>query len=665
MDSKDRIAEELGRIYNWQLVSGKNAVLKGVRSIVRDDETIHDILDGFYSKTADADGSDEAPGVLCVSDRKIFFASGGKSKSFTDTIDFNEITRVDFVKGYSSVKITFRLRDRSVSFKSFVTEASARKFIGLIENRTGNDVVAKKDDSAGTLDSITDMFIKKISIPDFIDKFTSDLLKSNENVTAGNKSGDDFININFLFLEAKKIYEALSPLLGGEYGSGMKELMVNDLIVLSSLCSMADGSLAGQEMLFIAMVIMPFNPGDQGQDIEKSEKFFRFDLFPEEYRGYLMEYWGKLSQKLKETKIDIQGKALPALARLKDYDTSRGTSRAVEAGNAYYLFAGGLMKSDGEISKAEEERLKQIKDLIGSSAAAGASDGRGTTDSAKGEAVEEDTLEKVMEKINTLVGMNNIKDEIKTFINLIKVQKERKERGYPATPLSLHAVFHGPPGTGKTTIARLLGKVYKCLGLLKKGHIIETDRAGLVAGYVGQTAIKVDEIVQKALDGVLFIDEAYSLSPSDGGKDFGQEAIDAILKRMEDNRERLVVIVAGYPDEMKRFINSNPGLKSRFSRYFYFEDYRPEELMKIFNVFCGNVSFKLDGPAEEALVKLFTLLYAARDKTFGNGRLARNIFEKIVEKQANRIAEITPMTDEVLCGIAEQDIPTKEEMAVK
>lgn len=311
------------------------------------------------------------------------------------------------------------------------------------------------------------------------------------------------------------------------------------------------------------------------------------------------------------------------------------------------------MKADGEINAAEEERMKQIRELISGAPAAG---------TTKVEAHETETLESVMEKINALVGMDNIKEEINTLINLIRVQKERKDRGFPVTPFSLHAVFHGPPGTGKTTIARLLGKVYRCLGLLVKGHLIETDRAGVVAGYVGQTAIKVDEVVQKSLDGVLFIDEAYSLSPSDGGKDFGQEAIDAILKRMEDYRDRLVVIVAGYPDEMKRFINSNPGLKSRFNRYFNFDHYKPGELMKIFDVFAKNVSFKVEEPARARLLSLLEELYEARDKTFGNGRLVRNLFEKMVEKQANRIASVSPLTDEVLCTITGDDIPEKGDM---
>jgi SpoVK/Ycf46/Vps4 family AAA+-type ATPase len=209
----------------------------------------------------------------------------------------------------------------------------------------------------------------------------------------------------------------------------------------------------------------------------------------------------------------------------------------------------------------------------------------------------------------------------------------------------------------------MLGRVYRCLGLLKKGQLVETDRAGLVAGYVGQTAINVDNVVQKALDGVLFIDEAYALVPDDiGGRDFGQEAINTILKRMEDYRDRLVVIVAGYTDEMDRFIRSNPGLKSRFGRYFYFDHYTPEQLMRIFASFCASAKFTVRDGARAAMLALLTALHAKRDRAFGNGRLVRNIFERVVERQANRLAAVTPLTDELLCTIEEADIPALEDL---
>jgi len=265
-------------------------------------------------------------------------------------------------------------------------------------------------------------------------------------------------------------------------------------------------------------------------------------------------------------------------------------------------------------------------------------------------------LDAVIAELNSLIGLSNIKEQITTFINLLKIKKERREHGLPETAMTLHSVFYGSPGTGKTTVARLLGRIFKSLGLLEKGHVVETDRAGLVAGFVGQTAIQTDKIVGRAMDGILFVDEAYALEGS--GNDFGREAVDTILKRMEDHRDRLVVIVAGYPDEMKSFIESNPGLKSRFSRYFLFKDYTPEELVKIFTLFCANAALKLTAPAQEKLLGLFRKSYECRDKSFGNGRFARNIFEKVVEQQANRLVEIAPLTDKILSTVTKDDIPT-------
>jgi SpoVK/Ycf46/Vps4 family AAA+-type ATPase len=281
----------------------------------------------------------------------------------------------------------------------------------------------------------------------------------------------------------------------------------------------------------------------------------------------------------------------------------------------------------------------------------------------RSEGDEEETLEAVMNEVHNLIGMEKVKEQIATFVNLIKVYQERERRGLPTSDFSKHAVFYGPPGTGKTTIARYLGRVYRCLGILQKGHMIETDRAGLVAGYVGQTAIQVDSVVQEAIDGVLFIDEAYTLSPRDGGKDFGQEAVDTLLKRMEDYRDRLVVIVAGYPDEMKAFIESNPGLQSRFSRYFYFDHYKPEDLLQIFDIFTRNTSYELTNHARSDLLKLLRALHRKRDRSFGNGRVVRNLFETIVERQANRISRISPLTDRDLCLITKADIPSERDIS--
>ena len=260
-----------------------------------------------------------------------------------------------------------------------------------------------------------------------------------------------------------------------------------------------------------------------------------------------------------------------------------------------------------------------------------------------------ESIDDVLKELDSFTGMEGIKKDVRTLINLLKIQKQRERQGLSVVKPSLHMVFTGPPGTGKTTVGRIMGRVFKALGVLVKGHIIETDRSGLVAGYVGQTAIKVDEIVESAKDGVLFIDEAYTLSPSDGQDSFGQEAIDTLLKRMEDMRENLVIIVAGYEEEMQRFIESNPGFKSRFNKYISFEDYKPEELIQIFKSIVTKNNYKVDEDLILGLSARFSDLYNSRTKSFGNGRVVRNLFEKIVENQSNRLAIIeVSLTDDDL-----------------
>ena len=279
--------------------------------------------------------------------------------------------------------------------------------------------------------------------------------------------------------------------------------------------------------------------------------------------------------------------------------------------------------------------------------------------SSGGEAQEEPpkpTLEEAMAELDELTGLDMVKKDVDSLVNLVKVRRLRQERGMKTPEMSFHLVFSGNPGTGKTTVARIIGKVYNALGILSKGHLIEVDRSGLVAGYVGQTAIKTQEVVAKALGGILFIDEAYTLAPENADKDFGQEAIDTILKAMEDHRDDFVVIVAGYATLMPRFIDSNPGLKSRFNKYLFFEDYNGDQLFEIFQGRVKRNDYRLDEDAEAAVKEHLQELYEDRDDNFGNARDVRNLFEKIVAAQADRVAGLEDPTDDAICTITVDDL---------
>jgi SpoVK/Ycf46/Vps4 family AAA+-type ATPase len=322
--------------------------------------------------------------------------------------------------------------------------------------------------------------------------------------------------------------------------------------------------------------------------------------------------------------------------------------------NALYRLAKATVCADGVTEEEELVGLSIVKQKL----IDGYSEEHEEDDEAQSDDTPTDTLDSINEELGKQIGMANIKAEVSTLFNLLKLQKVRRERGISVAPVSLHSVFSGPPGTGKTTIARLIGKIYKQLGLLEKGHVVETYRAGLVAGYVGQTAEKVEEKIREAIGGVLFIDEAYTLKPENSSNDFGQEAIDIILKRMEDYRDKIVVIVAGYPDEMERFLSSNPGLKSRFNRHFNFDHYTPCELVQIYQKFCADNEFSLDENAKSVLTEQVELICKKRDKNFGNGREMRNLFERTLENQANRLASHVDLTDEMLTSIAPEDLPS-------
>ncbi|MEA4899795.1 AAA family ATPase [Bacillota bacterium Meth-B3] len=279
----------------------------------------------------------------------------------------------------------------------------------------------------------------------------------------------------------------------------------------------------------------------------------------------------------------------------------------------------------------------------------------GTADAGEKTAPPPEDIEDLKQELDGYIGLARVKREVSDLINLMSVYKLRKAHELPTVDMSLHMVFSGNPGTGKTMIARLMARVYRSLGFLEKGQLVEVDRSGLVAGYVGQTAIKTGEVVDKAMNGVLFIDEAYALTQRRGENDFGQEAVDTLLKAMEDHRDELIVIAAGYDELMQGFIRSNPGLTSRFNRFIHFEDYTVDEMAQIFEMQCKKGCYTLDDEAKAA-VRAYIEAESADSGNFGNARGVRNLFEKVLVNQANRLSALSSVDREQLMALTADDV---------
>ena len=305
-----------------------------------------------------------------------------------------------------------------------------------------------------------------------------------------------------------------------------------------------------------------------------------------------------------------------------------------------YRVSSIVAKADGHITEEEAAWLSKLVSTTGIDE---------SEEKPEGEATDNPISE-----LNSLIGLESVKKDVTSLSNFIKMKQMREAKGLKAPSISYHCVFTGNPGTGKTTVARILASIFKELGILKRGHLVETDRSGLVAEYVGQTAVKTNKIIDSALDGVLFIDEAYTLVG--GQNDYGMEAIATLLKRMEDDRDRLIVILAGYPDEMEDFINSNPGLRSRFNRYIFFPDYSSTELLEIFHLSVTKNEYVITADADDYLKKKLDHVVQNKRKDFGNARYVRNYFESAIEHQANRLASDVDLTSEKLSELTIEDI---------
>jgi len=334
------------------------------------------------------------------------------------------------------------------------------------------------------------------------------------------------------------------------------------------------------------------------------------------------------------------------LARVKDAPLN---GRPVAGGDQPHVRSGTgtRTRSGGESSRPEQGGGSAVATPDGTDAS--------SADHLADALPPERPLDDLLEELEGLVGMTAVKAEVKLVANLIKVQNLRKDRNLPVHETSRHLIFTGNPGTGKTTVARLLAQIYRTLRVVERGHLVETDRSGLVVGYVGQTATKVTEVFDQADGGVLLIDEAYALVRG-SEQDFGKEAIDTIVKLVEDRRDRVVVIAAGYPDEMGDFVGANPGLASRFPKTISFPDYTTDELVRIFESLGAKSNYCCDAEARE-LVRAH-LDAIPREKGFGNGRLARNLFEEAIARQATRLVALENPTDDQLLTLTAADIPT-------
>lgn len=474
-----------------------------------------------------------------------------------------------------------------------------------------------------------------------------------------------------ILIEAEKLSSIVSDIknsFGEKISDEYKKLIYELFLKTSYIAGIADDKFVYEEKIVIQYYFWIFLDNTKNDKIDIIKKYLENEEeFKNKYEELKNEseifFTDNISVLERGGRIGIID--LIELDRIKEIDLTTDSMIYDKIASSLYRFASYIIKADGEIVDKEIKTLKELwlklykitdKDRDIKQSVSNSLIMKTLTELSS---IGSNNLEKNLEELNKLVGLQNVKKELISLINYLKIKKTREENKLSASNISLHSVFTGNPGTGKTMVARILGSIYKDLGLLAKGHLVESDRSKFVADFIGQTSSKTDKLIDSALDGVLFIDEAYSLISPATENDFGHEAISILLKRMEDNRDRLIVICAGYPEEMKKFLELNPGLKSRFNRYFQFPDYDPNELVDIFEFFCYSMEYTLTKEAREKVLKFMNEKYEKKDKYFGNGRLARNLFENTIKNHSNRIVEIAPLTKEILTYIKAIDVPDK------
>ena len=401
----------------------------------------------------------------------------------------------------------------------------------------------------------------------------------------------------------------------------LRELLRTEFVKFMVYLSTADGAVSPQELAFIkdtmdmSMTVAQLDSFKRVQRIDSS-------LFATEVPK-VVKYFVLADAAHKLNKKPVQGNVSDHLMKT-----------CQELGLEF--IACNEVKTDREI-RMLTDYIKMIEDFMkeyGIYAVHSVKNMKAKTKEPEKEE-EKPRVEDLLVELNSMVGLDGVKREVNSLVNLLQVQRLREKNGLKNSVMSRHLVFSGNPGTGKTTVARIIAKIYNALGILSGGQLIEVDRAGLVSGYIGQTATKVTSVIESALGGILFIDEAYSLTVGKGEGDFGQEAVDTLLKAMEDHRDDLIVIVAGYSDLMKEFLASNPGLKSRFNTFIEFQDYTPDELIRILDQMCEKQDYKLDTEAKEYARAYFEI--QSQQENFANAREARNFLEHAISRQATRL----------------------------